>query len=55
MTLQDLINQGFPLDKHFILQDPDTWWLLTPTFRFDEEHIVISADYNDRRRDLEEK
>lgn len=53
LTIQDLINAGFPLNKPIILQDPDTYWILAPTFTQDDEHIIVTSDYGERRPDLE--
>jgi hypothetical protein len=46
-TIQDLIDAGFPLDKPFILVDPDTNWLLLPHFLYIEgdKDIAIMSDY----------
>lgn len=46
MTLQDLIDRGFALDKPIALSDPDTYWILRPIFIEYEDEILVTSDYD---------
>lgn len=45
ITIQDLLDMGYPVDKPMILIDPDTEWRMYPMFIEDAEEIFITADY----------
>lgn len=44
--LRELIK-NLPDDTEVILQDPDTYYLLIPTFYVDEDGLNITAEYTD--------
>lgn len=46
MTLRELIEKFDP-DKELILVDPDTQWLLIPSFEEEGDHLYISGSYQE--------